>query len=272
MDKARPSIPWNSFGRQTPISNLGKSLLAVGNFSTEVAPNELKRIATSKDTDFEKSIMGIEGTAFRAGRGKLLTCWHVCEPLLVKEGFAHVLISLPESGKLFNCYIPIHMKMNFIDERHKKGNSEIDVGLLVCPAIEDAKFDACPAVTWGDSTDVGVGDSVLIGGYPLGRDLFLAMSTNRGVVQPSFYDGVISAIIPATTPTETRLFQISSLAIGGISGGVVCHATTGEVLGMVTSGLQYGDQALPMTYAIPSEVLQPYVDRINFKVNGEIWQ
>jgi S1-C subfamily serine protease len=120
---------------------------------------------------------------------------------------------------------------------------------------------------------LGVGDQVLIGGYPLGKEMFLALTTNRGIVQPTFYDGIVSAIIPPTKNTETRLLQISTIAIGGISGGVVCDPTSGAVLGMVTSGLISSGQSLPITYAIPSEVLQPWADAISFEVKGgKVWR
>jgi hypothetical protein len=127
----------------------------------------------------------------------------------------------------------------------------------------------------GGFDKAGRGDDVLVGGFPLGKNMFLALSTNRGVVQPPFYDGIIGAIIPATKASETRLLQISSVAMGGISGGVVCDRKTGAVVGMVTSGLDHPENGppLPVTYAIPSEVLQPYVDAISFKAtDGHTWR
>ena len=103
--------------------------------------------------------------------------------------------------------------------------------------------------------------------------MFFSNETNRGLIQPSFFEGIISAIIPAIRTGETRLLQISSVALGGISGGVVCDPRTGAVLGMVTIGLTSGDVSLPITYAIPSEVLQPYADAISFDTaDGTRWR
>ena len=114
---------------------------------------------------------------------------------------------------------------------------------------------------------------MLIGGFPLGKAMFFSNPTNRGFVQPSFFEGIISAVIPAIQRGETRLFQISSVALGGISGGVVCDPRTGAVLGMVTSGLSAGEVSLPITYAIPSEVLRPFAEAISFDVtDGTRWQ
>jgi hypothetical protein len=104
--------------------------------------------------------------------------------------------------------------------------------------------------------------------------MFFSNTSNQGLIQPSFFDGIISAVIPAIRPGETRLFQISSVALGGIGGGVVCDARTGAVLGMVTSGLTTAEGvSLPITYAIPSEVLRPFADAISFNsTDGTRWR
>ncbi|MGO6982556.1 trypsin-like peptidase domain-containing protein [Rhizobium leguminosarum] len=265
-------IPWTSFGRQTPISRLAKSILPVGNHFG-VQKNQSGEIISSHDPGFEDWIMDIQGTAFQCGPGKLLTCWHVCEALEVKAGNAYIHADTIFNGLPTKTYYPVSSCFNFIDPRHQKGNASVDVGVLICPVrSSDSHKYQVPAVKWGDSTQVGIGDRVLIGGYPLGRDLFLTATTNRGIVQPTFYDGIISAILPATKPEETRLFQISSVALGGISGGVVCTADTGRVIGMVTSGLSVESVSLPITYAIPSEVLHPWVDAISFVTRDGKWE
>jgi hypothetical protein len=278
MDKLREQfskIPWASFGRQTPISELARSVLPVGNFPARMPSRDAGLMVALGEPDYEKYLMDIQGTAFQVGRGKLITCWHVCEALHVKEGHAYIqTTSQREDGAWLKGYWPIETQFSFIDPRTKKGNAGVDIGLLVCSAVGDdtIPYDV-PPVTWRDSTQLGVGDRVLIGGYPLGRDMFLALTTNRGIVQPTFYDGIVSAIIPATKDTETRLIQISTISMGGISGGVVCDPASGAVVGMVTSGLEIAGQSLPITYAIPSEVIQPYADAISFKVkSGEIWR
>jgi hypothetical protein len=268
-------IPWASFGRKTAITELARSVVPVGNFPQRLKRGEVRKVQIG-EPGFEAHLMDIVGTAFQVGRGKLLTCWHVCELLEVKEGLAYIQATTEQNGTIVKTYFPVAAKCNFVDPRLNKGNPEVDVGMIICPAVstEQIPYDV-PIVQWGDSTKLGVGDPVLIGGYPLGQSMFLALATNRGVVQPTFYDGVISAIIPAIKVSETRLLQISSIAVGGISGGVVCDPSTGAVLGMVTSGLNDGKtgQSLPMTHAIPSEVLQPWADAINFKAgSGEIWR
>jgi S1-C subfamily serine protease len=127
-----------------------------------------------------------------------------------------------------------------------------------------------PPVEWGDSTQLGIGDRIMVGGYPLGTDMFTVTESNRGIIQPTFYDGIISAILPATTETETRLLQISIAAHGGMSGGAAFDPISGKILGMITSGFTGDDgNALPITYAIPSEVIVPYLQVISFQAGSE---
>jgi hypothetical protein len=279
MDRLRQQfskIPWASFGRPTPVSALARSVLPVGNFPARLPSRSAGVMVALGEEGYENYLMDIQGTAFQVGRGKLLTCWHVCQALDVKDGRAYLqTTSQRQDGAWLKGYWPIETQFSFIDPRTKAGNADVDIGLLVCTAVGDdaVPYDVSP-VTWGDSTQLGVGDRVLIGGYPLGTDMFLALSTNRGIVQPTFYDGIVSAIIPATKHTETRLLQISTISIGGISGGIVCDPISGAVLGMVTSGIDGSQgQSLPITYAIPSEVLQPYADAISFEVKGgEVWR
>jgi Trypsin-like peptidase domain len=265
-------IPWASFGRESAIARLAKSIVPVGNRDIVLGSPDL--FVSSNDPDFESHIMEIRGTAFQVGKGKLVTCWHVCEELEVANGRAHIQAHSRMHGRPAKRYYPVLMTMNFIDPRTDAGNPSVDVGLIICPAAEspEVPYDV-PKVRWGDSTKLGVGDRVLIGGFPLGRDLFLTLATNRGIVQPTFYDGIISAILPAVREGETRLLQISSVAVGGISGGVVCNPVTGEVLGMVTSGMTANGVSLPMTYAVPSEVLEPWCDSISFNAaDGKRWR
>lgn len=171
--------------------------------------------------------------------------------------------------------IPYSIKISvpFIDDRTRQPNPKVDLAVVFCPvrSTPERPYETSP-VTWGDSGRLGVGDEVIVGGYPYGTDMFLFTQSNRGVVQPTFYPGIISAILPATKKDETRLLQISTPLARGISGGVVVLPETGEVVGMVTSNVYFPMDAshtsvipLPMSYAIPSEVIRPFVENIDFK-------
>ena len=268
-------IPWASRGRETSISKLGRSLVPVGNKTGGFPTGDPKLFMTIQSPEHESWVMDILGTAFQVGEGKLLTCWHVIETLKLAQREAYLYASSHIDGVEAQRPYPFAGSFRFFDPRFEAGGSGIvEAGMLFCPAISTPEMPyQVPIVRWGDSTKVGVGDRVLIGGYPLGREMFFANSSNRGLIQPSFFDGVVSAIIPAIQSGETRLLQISSIAMGGISGGVVCEPSTGRVLGMVTSGLTEGSSNLPITYAIPSEVLQPWADAISFDgTDGRRWR
>lgn len=266
-------IPWASHGRETPISRLARSVVPLGN-KAGVPKGDLALHITIQDQAHEDWVMDIQGTAFQVGEGKLLTCQHVVEALHIKESEAYLYGNSRLNGVRAQRPYPFAAVMRFYDPRFEDGGGgKVDAALIICPAISTPECPyEVPPVKWGDSTQIGVGDRVLIGGFPLGRDMFFANSSNRGLIQPSFFDGVISAVIPAIQTGETRLFQISSVAMGGISGGVVCEPGTGRVLGMVTSGLVTNGVSLPITYAIPSEVLQPWADAISFEgTDGRRW-
>lgn len=273
LKEALSRVPWASRGRVTPISRLARSIVPVGN-KAGVLTGDLSLHISIQDAAHEDWVLDIQGTAFQTGRGKLFTCWHVVEQLRYREGEAYLWANTWLHGVEAQRPYPFAAALKYYDFRFEDDGPGIDAGILICPAIdiEDAPYEV-PPVTWGDSTKLGVGDQVLIGGFPLGRNMFFSNATNRGLVQPSFFNGIISAIIPAIQLGETRLLQISSVALGGISGGVVCDPRTGAVLGMVTSGLTVGDVSLPITYALPSEVLQPFADAVSFKSDdGEHWR
>jgi hypothetical protein len=80
MDKLREKfqgIPWDSFGRPTPISELSRSVLPVGNFPARLPSRSAGVMVALGEQGYENYLMDIQGTAFQVGRGKLLTCWHV---------------------------------------------------------------------------------------------------------------------------------------------------------------------------------------------------
>jgi hypothetical protein len=260
--EALSRVPWGSRGRDTPIARLARSIVPVGNKSG-VPKGDLSLSLPIQAPEHEDWVMDIAGTAFQVGRGKLMTAWHVAEDLRLEAGEAYLYGNSRLDGIEAHRPYPVIARLRFYDVRFDDGGPGVDAGVLLSPAVstEAAPYDV-PLVSWGDSTRVGVGDRVFIGGFPLGKDMFFSNTSNRGLLQPSFFDGIVSAVIPAIHPGETRLFQISSMALSGISGGVVCDPRNGAVLGMVTSGLEIDGVKLPITYAIPSEVLRPFADAL----------
>ena len=261
-------IPWASRGRASIAAQVGMGLYPIGRLPFE--PRVLKRgdvLGISREhPDFEKYLMQIVGTTIQAGPGKLVTCMHVIKLLLSKENRiqGNVLAALEIPSAKGITYVPykVDAAVGYKDPRTERANDAVDLAVLFwAPRSTDDFPIEVPTLRWKDSSGLGVGDRVVIGGYPLGTTLFLAMASNRGVIQPTFYEGIISAIYPATKLTETRLLQISVTTYGGMSGGAVFLPETGEIVGMVTSGLENREtgHVHPMTFAIPSEVIIPHV-------------
>ena len=265
-------IPWASMGRPSVASQVGQSLLPIGVYDPNLSIWQYEgsqRVLTNTDKDFEKYLINIVGTAIHTGTGKLVTCLHVVNEIIQQksQGYALVTRTLSENTVVHtSCRFGTVLK--YVRPGEIQGDNKVDLALIpFVPRDNLGNFIETPSIVWGDSTTLGVGHRVLIGGYPYGTDLFKLTKTNRGIIQPTFFDGIISAIIPAQNQAETRLLQLSTLTAGGMSGGVVFDPETGEAYGMITSSLQDAHGALhPVTYAIPSEVILPYSGSFNYEV------
>jgi Trypsin-like serine proteases, typically periplasmic, contain C-terminal PDZ domain len=211
--------------------------------------------------------MRIMGTAIQVDDAKLLTTAETVVAFAARRTEPFVLAQIArENGRIFIPYKATHV-LPFVDPRTNTVNPAVDLSMLVVPAVStpEIPYQVKP-IHWGDSTQVGVGDPVMVAGYPLGTDLFLEARTNRGFIQPTVYAGVIGAVIPTLEATDTRLFRITVPGIGGISGGAVFSPKNGEVLGMVTTSMHAAASLpQPVIYAIPSEILRPYVKAVTFE-------
>jgi len=260
-------IPWASTGRLTPAYRVTQSLLPLGILPFEPHPPKAEIDGIGSDSpDAEKYLMHIVGTAIQVDQGKLLTTGDSIEAVRPHQADPFVLAHLVRgNGRVFIPY-RIAQALRYVDPRTNAVNPTVDLALLIVPArsTEAVPYEVKP-IHWGDSTQAGVGDPVMVAGYPLGTDLFLEYKSNRGFIQPTVYSGIIGAIVPAIQPTDTRLFRITVPGIGGISGGVVFNPKNGEVLGMVTTSMHSAALPQPVIYAIPSEILHPYVKGVTFQ-------
>jgi S1-C subfamily serine protease len=270
QNKILKDVPWTSFGRETVATRVGRSLVPVGIYPFELQPSITEDTpsvdVTAKGT--EEFLLNVIGTAIQVGDGKLLTCNHVVEALFEREKKrSHYILSrLFRGNTVYAIPYPIQASVPYIDIRTSKPNPEVDLAALAALAASTDEIPyEVPHVKWGDSTRLGVGDQVILGGYAYGKQMFLFTESNRGLIQPTFYSGIISAILPATTESETRLLQLNIPAPPSMSGGAVFLPKTGEIIGMVTGGIKIGEIPLPMSYAIPSEVLAPFAENLGFK-------
>ena len=269
-DEFAKIIPWASMGRPSIVSQVGRSLLPIGVYDPNLSVWKYEGSSTeisNRDENFEKYIMNIVGTAIRTGTGKLVTCLHVVDDIIQQNSRGYALVSRTlAENTISHTACAFGSALKYVRPGQRKGDAGVDLAVIpFVPRDRHGHIIDTPSIAWGDSTKLGVGDRVLIGGYPYGSDLFKITQTNRGVVQPSFFDGIVSAIVPAQNEGETRLLQLSTPAAGGMSGGAVFCPETGEAYGMITSSIQDLNGALhPVTYAIPSEVILPYSGAINF--------
>ena len=284
QDKTK-NIPWSSLGRESIASTIGKSLLPVGFLPYEPYPLDVGKpipAIGSDDPSFTEFLMQIFGTAIQAAERKMVTCAHVIDALFEddKQGSlfeggkqGHVWARLFRDDTVVYCSYPIKQPIRYIDPRSGTTNRNVDLAVIIMPATNmlGEPYEV-PNVKWGDSTNIGVGDPILVGGYPYGTDLFVAPKSNRGIVQPTFHSGIVSAILPALNETETRIIQLSTVVAGGMSGGAVIDPSSGTVLGMVTSGLESRQgESQPVTYALPSEVIAPFVTSLSYNAGDRRW-
>jgi len=261
------NIPWSYLGRETIALRLGKSILPVGILPFQPIPIEDDKMPgiSIREKGAEQYLMNIVGTAIQAGDGKLVTCGHVVEALIEQKANGYILSRIIREGTVAYVPYPIVKALRYVDPRTDAVNNDVDLSVLLVPAksTENIPYEA-PNVDWGDSSKLGVGDPVLVCGYPHGTEMFKFTQSNRGIIQPTFYQGIVSAILPATKPYETRIIQISIPSAGGMSGGAMFDPQTGKVMGMVTSCVHMNGIPQPMSYAIPSEIIAPYVEVITF--------
>lgn len=260
-------IPWNYLGRETIASKLGKSIVPVGILPFQPKPIEDNKMPaiSIREQGAEQYLMNIVGTAIQAGDCKLVTCGHVVEALISQNARGYILSRIIREGLVVCVPYPIVKALRYVDPRTDAVNNEVDLSVLLVPAksTENIPYEI-PNVVWGDSSELGVGNQVIICGYPHGTEMFKFTESNRGIIQPTFYQGIVSAILPATKPYETRIIQVSVPSAGGMSGGAIFDPETGKVMGMITSCVNMNGIPQPISYAIPSEIIAPYVEVITF--------
>ena len=267
-------IPWASMGQPSIASMVSRCLLPIGIFDSNLPISKYESFSkevSSRDADFEKYLLNIVGTAILTGTGKLVTCLHVVVSIIDQKAKGYALVKRTLSkNTIAHTACAFDSAVQYVRPGQKRGDSGVDLAVIpFVPRDRHGSIIGTQSIVWGDSTKLGVGDRVLLGGFPYGTELFKITQTNRGVVQPSFFDGIVSAIIPAQNERETRLIQLSTPVAGGMSGGAVFDPETGAAYGMITSGLESEGGALhPVTYAIPSEVILPYSGALSY--NSEL--
>jgi len=169
-------VQWNSLGRETITSEVGRSIVPVGIYPFDLVPfTSLAAIPeiSCDHPDMEKFLMNIVGSAIQAGKGKLVTCAHVAEALVASRRKGYILARLIRDGTVRYTPYPIEAAYRYADPRTDKVNPSVDLVVLISTAksIPGLPYEI-PVVKWGDSSRLGVGDPVTVGGYPYGVAMF----------------------------------------------------------------------------------------------------
>ncbi len=208
----------------------------------------------------------IVGTGFQASVGKIATCAHVVESLAPHPTYGEArIISIDREKRYIRFWAIPHALKKYVDANNR-ADETVDCGLILMLPKEGSSYPTVP-VRWGDSDEVRVGEEVGICGFPMGEDLFID-SQNKKVTGFGYtvQKGIISAILPLDHPSVTReLFQLDIQTYGGMSGGPVFLADTGEVIAMIVSGLETGGNVTNITYALPGNLIKDYASRVSFQ-------
>jgi hypothetical protein len=214
--------------------------------------------------DLKQLLLRIAGSAMSIGNRKVLTTRTALEALHRKRATPYLLLTRFQEQQVSQMALRVLAGAAYTNDADKPhDNSDVDAAILLHANVPDG-YDL-PSVRWGDSTRLGVGDSVMVAGYPLGTDLFLEYRYNRAIVQPTVYSATVGAIVPAILPGQTRLLRLTVPGLGGLSGGAIFDAQNGTVLGMVTTAIHAAELPQPVLYGVPAESLQPFVQKIDFK-------
>ncbi len=188
-------------------------------------------------------------------RGIVVTCAHVVEAFMEKK-IKEYLDSIPEEERSKSVqtipdvhgfiphalfYLPkpdlkeVQVFAARVDAAMTKTN--MDLGLLRLNPHSGFP-EGYPTVDFEDFEHIHEGMEIGICGFPLGNLLFKQL----GTVTSSFSRGIVSSIIPTAGASrkDTKAFQLDLRATHGNSGGPVFSWATGQVIGVLQSGLSNG--------------------------------
>jgi S1-C subfamily serine protease len=203
----------------------------------------------------------LRGTGFVVGPGNLaITNAHVIPEGLEADPEARIVVQV--RGAAANEWQSRPANLLDMDKEH-------DLALL---QVEGA---AIAPLRLRDSETVQEGQAIAFMGFPIGGILGFSPVTHRGTISS------ITAIAPPS-PTSQQLsakairslrsgsfdiFQLDAVAYPGNSGGPLFDADTGEVLGVINSGLVKGTKEAALTnptgitYAIPGKFIAQLLQR-----------
>ena len=176
------------------------------------------------------------------------------------------------SGKENVEVITVFSNPNSIPARVVKRNQKLDIAILKIEHNEDL-----PTVELGDSSQVKIGDEIVILGFPFGKSMW-------GIFLPAIHRGIISNTIQLVENQAeekiTKRFQLDVMANKGNSGGPLALNKNGKAIGVLTNVIlekTIGDAILiggksitsptGIAMATPSDYLREMMTSLEFSSN-----
>jgi S1-C subfamily serine protease len=209
----------------------------------------------------------IIGTGFNVDpSGIIVSCRHVVEGLLI-DAIPDLVIPPGERvGRASVRSFPLFAMFHHIEGEEVVvegvpptficGPTRRDVAIIALPPRDPVY----PALEIGDSDVVSEGEAVAACGFPLG----LALQENSMSGTCTFTGGIISAVLPhpEVPPGRRNSLQLDISINPGNSGGPVVLQESGRVVGIVRASLAAGAAPTGLSYAVPINVVRPFVDRV----------
>jgi hypothetical protein len=187
----------------------------------------------------------IVGSGFCVHReGVIATCAHVHQAFVHPESYKRVLESSgqtvhdlegsrpfalfyfpPKDNQIMSALVPVEMAVT---------KTNFDLALLRL-SKHKAFRDGYPTLPIAEYSDLYEGMEIGLCGFPLGS----VLQERIGTVTSSYSKGILSSVIPAAgIPRDDVLgFQLDITATNGNSGGPVFALATGQVFGVLQSGV-----------------------------------
>jgi hypothetical protein len=174
-----------------------------------------------------RNVFRVQGTGFLIRPHLVMTCAHVISDvrgLMKKKGVPEdrpqLMLVLPKPGE------PTVWRVEYRRMRSYREFKEYDIGFVELSET-DGTDRSVPLV---GSADISVGEAVAVCGYPHGSAVLGGKEVER--YGPILQQGHVAAIIPYDGPNHVGLV-IDFPVGGGMSGGPVFRASTGELVGIV---------------------------------------
>jgi hypothetical protein len=135
---------------------------------------------------------------------------------------------------------------------------QLDVGLIEFHRRPDEEFETCKPVTFATLTELEIGDSIGVCGYPWGKEL-LERDGRVARFGPVFQQGSVSALAPFDRNTPITEILLDVRTINGMSGSPVFRPEDGNVVGVLWGGKEpVVSLAVPLENEIVSAMVTAY--------------